>query len=128
MGDTVAVRAGLFEGDPPHLVGGRCGACGRHHFPHAGRCPYCTATGVEEVALSTHGTVWAATTVTAPPPGYRGPVPYGFGVVELPEGLRVVTRLVGEPACGQAVQLALEPLHHDDEGRTVVTYAFAPAP
>ncbi len=27
------------------------------------------------------------------PPGYAGAVPYGFGVVELPEGLRVITRL-----------------------------------
>ena len=27
------------------------------------------------------------------PPGYTGEVPFGFGVVELPEGLRVITRL-----------------------------------
>jgi uncharacterized OB-fold protein len=63
--------------------------------------------------------------VTAAPPGYRGHVPYGFGVVELPEGLRVVTRLTetdpSRLASGQAMQLVLVPLAED-----VVTYAFAP--
>ena len=44
--------------------------------------------------MSTIGTLWAWTAVVAPPPGYEGPVPYGFGIVELPDdGLRVVTRL-----------------------------------
>lgn len=46
------------------------------------------------VTLSTGGTLWAWTAVNSAAPGYEGPVPYGFGVVELPEdGLRVVTRL-----------------------------------
>jgi uncharacterized OB-fold protein len=66
--------------------------------------------------------------VTAAPPGYRGEVPYGFGVVELPEGLRVLTRLTeGDPAnmrFGQEVRLKLVPLHTDDEGRHVLTWAF----
>jgi uncharacterized OB-fold protein len=67
--------------------------------------------------------------VTAPPPGYEGPVPYGFGVVELEEGLRVITRLTEpDPAkleAGQAMELVLEPVG-DQDGRRVLTYAFAP--
>ena len=43
--------------------------------------------------LSRQGTLWAWTAVTAPPPGYQGEVPFGIGVVELPEGVRVITRL-----------------------------------
>jgi uncharacterized OB-fold protein len=74
--------------------------------------------------------LWAWTAVTHPPPGYRGEVPYGFGVVELPEGLRVVSRLSeadpGRLRAGQPVHLVLETLHTDDDGRSVVTYAFAP--
>ena len=35
----------------------------------------------------------------APPPGYLGEVPFGFGVVELDEGLRVLGRLTeSDPA------------------------------
>jgi uncharacterized OB-fold protein len=69
--------------------------------------------------------------VTAAPPGYRGEVPFGFGVVELPEGLRVVTRItVTDPdqlSLGQAMRLVIVPLHTDDAGNDVVTYAFEPA-
>lgn len=130
-GTRVPVRAGLFvDGDPPALVCGRCGACGAHHFPRQHTCPYCAADDVDEVHLRGPGTLWAYTAVTAAPPGYGGDVPYGFGVVELPE-LRVVTRLTepdpGRLGVGQAMELVLAPLEVDDEGRTVVTYAFAPA-
>jgi uncharacterized OB-fold protein len=81
--------------------------------------------------LSGPGTLWAWTAVTSAPPGYQGEVPYGLGVVELPEGIRVIARLTeGNPAAlvsGQAMQLRIVPLRTDTEGRDVVTYAFAPA-
>jgi uncharacterized OB-fold protein len=58
-------------------------------------------------------------------------VPFGFGVVELPEGLRVITRVEqADPArlsFGMPVRFALAPLHTDDDGKQVVTYTFAPA-
>jgi uncharacterized OB-fold protein len=126
------VREGLFADGPdgPHLLGSRCRECGRSHFPRQDRCPYCSATGAEPVELSPTGTLWAFTAVNAPPPGYLGEVPYGFGVVELDDGLRVITRLTEpDPAklsLGQPMRLVLELLHTDDEGRSVVTYAFAP--
>ena len=48
-----------------------------------------------------------------------------------PEGVRVITRLTeSDPAAlveGQAMELRIVPLHRDEEGNDVVTYAFAPA-
>jgi uncharacterized OB-fold protein len=129
----VPVEAGLFtDGGAPALLGSRCTACQAHHFPAHQTCPYCSSDGVEACELSRTGVLWAWTAVTAAPPGYRGEVPYGFGVVELPEGIRVVTRLT-EPdptrlEGGQAMVLAVVPLHVDDEGRQVTTFAFAPVP
>ena len=94
-------------------------------------CPYCGAGEVARVELSETGTLWSWTAVTAAPPGYGGDVPFGFGVVELPEGLRVITRVEqADPArlsFGIAVRFALAPLHTDDDGTQVVTYTFAPA-
>ncbi len=59
-------------------------------------------------------------------------MPYGVGVVELPEGVRVIARLTeSDPAgltAGQAMELRVVPLHRDEEGNDVVTYAFAPVP
>jgi uncharacterized OB-fold protein len=125
----VLVREGLFtNGDPPALLGSRCRSCGSTHFPRADTCPYCAADDAEPVELPGPGTLWAWTAVTAPPPGYRGEVPFGVGVVELPEGVRVITRLTeSDPAvlsAGQSMELHIVPLHRDDEGNDVVTYAF----
>ena len=70
--------------------------------------------------------------VTSQPPGYRGPLPFGFGVVELDgTGLEVITRLTESDAArlrpGLPVTLVLESLCSDDDGTRVLTYAFAPA-
>jgi uncharacterized OB-fold protein len=109
------------------LLGGWSATSGKHHFPPAPVCPYTGADDVEIVPLSRTGTLWAWTAVTAPPPGYEGEVPYGFGVVELrPEGLRVIGRITeSDPArlsFGQAMEVVAEEL---DNGEKV--WAFAPA-
>src|SRR5512139_487523 len=92
-----AIREGLFTmpDDPgaARLLGGYCGACGRVTFPAQVLCPYCGADSCEPRALSAEGVVEVCTTVTNRPPGYDGPLPFGFGVVELPDGIRIVSRL-----------------------------------
>jgi uncharacterized OB-fold protein len=125
------VRTGLFcDGDAPVLLGSRCAACGSHHFPRHDTCPYCAVEDPQPTELSPRGTLWAWTAVTAAPPGYLGEVPYGMGVVELPEGIRVITRLTeSDPdalTLGQPMGLCVVPLHRDAEGNDVVTFAFAP--
>lgn len=125
----VTVRDGLFS--DTGLLGSRCTNCGNGLFPRADACPYCAAEGPEPVELSTTGTLWSWTAVTAPPPGYQGDIPFGLGVVELPEGLRVITRLTeSDPAAlheGQPMEFRLVPLQRDAEGNDVMTYAYAPA-
>jgi len=113
------------------LLGGRCRECGRPMFPRAPTCPYCGADDVEPITLPDTGTLWGWTAVTAAPPGYEGPVPFGFGVVELTNGLRVITRLT-EPdpdrlSFGMPMRLVDDVLHTSSDGAPVVTYAFAPA-
>ena len=113
------------------LVGGYSPASGRTHFPRLAACPYSGADDVEEVELPTDGTLWGWTAVTARPPGYDGELPFGFGVVELTDGLRVITRLtVADPRAltfGQPMHLVAETLQTDEDGTEVVTYAFAPS-
>ncbi len=121
---SIPVRDGLFT--PDGLRGGSCDACGRRHFPAAPRCPWCGGADVATVTLSRSGVLWAWTAVTAAPPGYEGDVPYGFGVVELPDdGLRVVTRLTEpDPArlhAGMSMRFEVVPLSGD-----TTTWAFAP--
>jgi uncharacterized OB-fold protein len=126
-----AISDGLFElheDGAIALVGGYSPTSELHHFPRLDTCPYSGATDIETVTLSADATLWAWTAVTAAPPGYAGPVPFGFGVVELErEHLRVITRLTeSDPAqltFGQPMRLVAETLPAED-GEAVVTWAF----
>lgn len=71
------------------LVGGYSPSSGKHHFPLGEVCPYTGADDVERVLLPTTGELWLWTAVTAAPPGYEGPVPYGLGIVRV-DGLDLV--------------------------------------
>src|SRR5262249_47316045 len=89
------IAPGLFDEtvDGPRLLAGACPNCTRRHFPASPWCPYCGSAAVEKIAVGPDARLFLYTVVQSRPPGYRGPLPYGFGVVELPCGLRVVTRL-----------------------------------
>lgn len=134
MATEIPVHAGLFSvgaNGSGHLIGGMCATCTRSHFPRLETCPYCSAPGCREHALPSDGTLYLYTAVLNRPPGYRGEVPFGFGVVELGDGLRVLARLTESDLTrlrpGMAMRLVFNQLHRDDEGRDVISYAFAPA-
>jgi uncharacterized OB-fold protein len=127
------ISPGLFElhdDGTIALVGGYSPTSGLHHFPRLDTCPYTGATDVETVTLSSDAKLWAWTAVTAAPPGYTGPVPFGFGIVELErERLRVITRLTeADPTrltFGAPMRLVADSLPGDN-GEPVVTWAFEP--
>ena len=133
MSESTPVHAGLFGVAPDgsaHLLGGECAQCRRIHFPASADCPYCGADGCRSRRLGGTGVLRLFTRVVNRPPGYEGEVPFGFGVVELDEGLQVIARLTeADPArlaFDMPVRLAIVPLHVDESGRQVMTYAFAP--
>lgn len=135
MTDFVPVAAGLFQQDADgkcRLVAGSCESCARLHFPRSQPCPYCSSHECSECLVGENGTLYLFTTVLNRPPGYRGEVPFGFGVVELPEGLRVISRLTESDTSrlhfGQKMRLVITPLHEDENGRPVTSYAFRPEP
>jgi uncharacterized OB-fold protein len=131
---AVPIQPGLFTlpGDPrgPRLLAGRCESCGDHHFPAGEGCPYCGGA-CTVAAIGATGVLSLFTVVNARPPGYRGPVPYGFGIVDLPEGMRVVARLAESRLehlrTGLPVVLEIAPLFVNEDGDDVLSFAYAPA-
>jgi len=125
---------GLFRdtADGPRLVAGRCEGCARLHFPATSQCPLCAVGTACETLVGPRARLLLYTAIASRPPGYRGAMPYGFGVVALDDAdLRVVTRLTEADVTrlrpGLAMRLVIEPLFDDDDGRAVLSYAFAPA-
>ncbi len=81
----------------PHLLGGRCPKCGAFFFPKQYsfcRNPACQSPDLDDVELSSRGTVWSFTDNRyAPPPPYPAldPFePYGVAAVELTEEKMIV--------------------------------------
>jgi uncharacterized OB-fold protein len=108
------------------LLGGYSPSSGKFHFPRAAVCPYTGADDVEDAPLPRTGTLFLWTAVTSAPPGYEGPVPYGFGVVELDGiGLRVIGRIKETDRAaldaGQSMRVVA------DSWDGVTTWAFEPA-
>lgn len=112
------------------LLGHRCEVCGTAGFPRAEHCGSCAAAAPSNATFgASGGTLFGWTAVTAAPPGYEGPVPYGFGIVELDEGIRVLGRLtVSDPsqlAFGQRMGLVLDEVPASG-GEPLAVWAFAP--
>jgi uncharacterized OB-fold protein len=126
------IADGLFVADPeePRLLGATCQACEKSHFPRGPVCPYCGADECTDARFGPVGRLRLYTAVTDRPPGYRGPIPYGFGVIEFPGGLLVISRLtehrLDRLRPGLAMRLVLEELFADEEQRPVLAYAFRP--
>lgn len=135
--DAVPIKKGLWNDEPGvgmRLLGSRCAACGELFFPrkNVGRCTHCQAAALEAIELGPFGRIESFTAALQPPAGgfYRGPVPYCYGLVDLDEGLRVVSRLAGDYADlrrGMRVRLVSEDLCVDEQGRRVQAFSFAAA-
>src|SRR4051812_32345459 len=107
MTETVArrpVREGILTGDLSQeqtirLAGSRCKVCGEATLGTSKLCPNCGSDAVEPIELSHRGRVWTYTVVRYKPPGdYKGPdpfVPFAMGLIELPEGVRVLAPIFG---------------------------------
>jgi uncharacterized OB-fold protein len=89
------------------------------------------------IELATRGTLWTWTSQEfLPKEPYAGPeteadfAGYLMGFVELPDGVRVVTRLTGlekhEVKIGMELELVILPFTVDPDGTEVLAYAFRP--
>jgi uncharacterized OB-fold protein len=135
--EQAPVAEGLFRltGDGAALVGSRCMGCDMRYFPKSLSCrnPQCEAKTVEETLLGRRGHLYSYTVQAYRPPAlFRMDrwEPYTIGLVELPEGLRVMGMLTGcdldDIKIDMPLELVVEPLYRDESGRDVLTYKFAP--
>jgi uncharacterized protein len=73
----------------------RCLACLRHYFYPRPVCPHCGTSEVEWVTVSGRATLYSYVISHRPAPGFAGDGPYAIAVVELEEGVRMMTNIVG---------------------------------
>ena len=83
----------------------RCGACGRVRFPPRPVCPACASRDTQVFAASGRARLHSYVIHQRPAPGFRAP--YVIAVVELEEGPRMLTNVVGVEPVPEALPLDL---------------------
>jgi len=136
----IPIQDGLFKwpSDDPRLIGSKCKKCGHVTFPAQKSCAACCFQDTENIELSQQGRLWTWTIQGFPPksPPYAKQetpetfVSYGVGYVELPEGVRVETRLTqNDPEklkIGMKMQLVIETFMEDAHGNDLMAFFFKP--
>jgi uncharacterized protein len=138
---TGANNKPMFEGlftwqtDNPQLIATKCTSCNSYYFPKKQSCnnPKCKEKKVQDVQLSTVGKLWSYTVMRYPPAQpFRADkkAPFPLGLVELPEGVRILGLITDckpeDLKIGMELKLAVEPLYHDEKGQGMLTWMFRP--
>ncbi|GAB2986432.1 Zn-ribbon domain-containing OB-fold protein [Amycolatopsis acidiphila] len=73
----------------------RCADCGEPFFYPRPSCPFCASGAVEWFTASGRATLYSYTISHRPAPGFEQDAPYAIAVVQLAEGPRMMTNIVG---------------------------------
>jgi uncharacterized OB-fold protein len=92
-----------------------CQGCREYVFYPRLQCPYCFSERLDWVEASGRGTVYSYSVVlNNPPTSFQPDVPFVIAIVELEEGVRQMTNIVGcdpqEVRCGMPVEVVFEKL------------------
>jgi len=134
----ISIKDGLFTtplslGEQVRLMGSKCKDCGEISLGKRQACSNCGGANPEETPLSRTGKLWTYTVIRHRPPGdYKGPdpfVPFGLGLVELPEGIRVLSPIqcdLERMKVGMELEMEVYPLYTDENQNEVMAFRFRP--
>ena len=100
------------------LVMQRCDDCGKFWFPPGVLCPHCGSDRSDWHEVSGRGRVFTYVVVhRVYHPGFADDVPYAVAVIELDEGPRMVSNVIGiapdKVACDMRVEVVFEDIPGD---------------
>ncbi|TDD06634.1 Zn-ribbon domain-containing OB-fold protein [Nonomuraea diastatica] len=86
----------------------RCQTCARHYFYPRPSCPHCGGDQVEWVRASGRATLYSYVINHRPALGFEDDAPYAIAVVELEEGVRMMSNIVGVPTTPENLPLDMK--------------------
>ncbi|WP_373069407.1 Zn-ribbon domain-containing OB-fold protein [Gemmatimonas sp.] len=99
-----------------HLLVQRCGACGTAQLYFRAMCSACWSRDLAHEQSPGHGMVYSFSVVhQIGQPALRAEVPYALALVDLDEGPRVLSRVVGDPDAVQIGQRVTATFRHFSE-------------
>jgi uncharacterized OB-fold protein len=135
----VLLGEGLFTptepGEDGQIIATHCRSCGGYFFPRSFTChnPECVEKDVEDVPLSTTGTVDTYTDMSYPPPppfvaSKEDWVPTPVVSVKMPEGVYIIGMMedctLEEISIGMEVKTVIRALYTKKNGEELVGWKF----
>ena len=104
----------------------QCNHCGRFFFPPAQRCRYCLSTDIAWVESKGMGRIYSFVVYhRSYHPSFEADIPYVVAIVELDEGVRLLSNIVGTPPetvrCDQRVRVTFM----EREGASIPVFELA---
>lgn len=95
-----------------------CTECGKHHFYPRELCPHCHSDAVDWVEAKGTGCIYSFTIARRPAgPSFKPDAPYVVAIVDLDEGARMMTNIIGSPVdsirIGQRVSVSYEDVNEE---------------
>jgi uncharacterized protein len=97
------------------LLTPRCDACAGYWFPPSLLCPHCNSAKWTWTAVSGRGRIFSYVVYhRVYHPGFAGEVPYAVAVIELDEGPRLISNVIGiapdKLVCDMRVEVVYQPI------------------
>jgi uncharacterized OB-fold protein len=115
-GAEVRYQAALNEG---RFLIQRCNDCKKHVFYPRVVCPHCASAALEWVAPKGTGSVYSTTTVRRKPDAGGD---YDVSVIELDEGVRMMSRVEGLPPADVKIGMRVRSKVIDNKGAGLVVF------
>lgn len=107
----------------------RCSSCKQFHYPPQNVCPHCLSSNTVWIRGSGYGKVYSYTiTYQGGGPGYAEEVPFVLGIIELDEGVRVWSNVVGIDPKEVKVGMVVEAVFENVAGQGIAIPRFRPRP
>jgi uncharacterized OB-fold protein len=104
----------------------RCGKCADYIFYPRSLCPHCGGAELAWIEASGRGTVYSFTIARRPTMiGFQDEVPYVIAIVELDEGPRMTTNIVGCDPESVRIDMRVEAVF-EDESDEITLVKFRP--
>ena len=93
----------------------RCDDCGTWSFPPRPLCPKCQSAKLTWTKVSGRGHVYSSTTQYHPilPSYTKDDMPYNVSIIELDEGVRMITNVIGCPVDQVKINMPVEVVYED---------------
>lgn len=123
-----------YRREMPHryrLEAGKCSGCGKLLFPKRLICPECGNRNFETVKLNRQGKLITYTVIHVGPSQFTDQVPYAVGIVELNEGVRLLSQIADCPPdelqTGMPVKIEFRRISEEGEAG-IINYGYKCVP